>query len=312
VTLVSSRFGAFLNIYVYDASGNLVASDQHKLCDGEGFSEIKAAPAVITVEDEYAVVRGDGFEHRFNTHYGRLECIDGLTSSPVDLTVWRAPTDNDRNVKNDWYSSRFNMLRGKLYSCDIEGNRITVKSSLSAVSREKVLDCTAVYTFYADGSIAVEASFETFLNNGRYLPRLGFEFTTEEKDFAYFAYGPYESYCDMHNASKLGVYYSSAEKEYVDYVKPQEHGNHYGARYIRLGGYEIVSEKDFEFRVGEYSSKELERKAHNFELVKDGRTHVRIDCKVSGIGSNSCGPVLPEEYRLNDKALGYSFIFKKV
>ena len=309
---VSSRFGTFLNIYMYDANGNEVASEQHNICGGNSVASLNTAPAQITMEDEYAVVRGNGFEHRFNTHYGRIETIDGLTTSPVSLTAWRAPTDNDRNVKNDWYFSRFNMLKDKLYSCRIDGNRITVKKALSAVSREKIIDYTAVYTFYADGSITIDLDCETHLKQGQFLPRLGFEFTTDEKEFTYFAYGPYESYRDMHNASKLGVYRSSAEMEYVNYIKPQEHGNHYGARYIKLGGYEIVSDNDFEFRISEYSVNELTSKAHNFELVKDGRTYVRIDSKVSGIGSNSCGPVLADQYRLNDKNVSFSITLKKI
>ena len=43
------------------------------------------------------------------------------------------------------------------------------------------------------------------------------------------------------------------------------------------------------------------------ELVADGKTHLRIDYKVSGIGSNSCGPELMEKYRLAERNITFGF-----
>ena len=145
-----------------------------------------------------------------------------------------------------------------------------------------------------------------------YFPRLGFEFTTKEKEFTYFGYGPYDSYCDIHHASKLGMYESTAEKEYVDYIKPQEHGNHFGVKYLKLGAFEIIPDNTMECNVSEYSTQELSTKWHNFELVKNGYANVRIDYKVSGIGSNSCGPELFEQYRVNDEKISFRFVMKKI
>ena len=62
-----------------------------------------------------------------------------------------------------------------------------------------------------------------------------------------------------------------------------------------------------EIDISEYSSKELTRKSHNFELEKDENIHVRIDYKVSGLGSGSCGPELLEQYRMNDKSVYFEF-----
>ena len=140
-----------------------------------------------------------------------------------------------------------------------------------------------------------------------FLPRLGFEFTTGERNFKYFGYGPNEAYRDMHHGSKIGMYESTAEKEYVDYIKPQEHGNHYDSRYLKLGKLEVVSSKGMEINVSEYTSKELTSKLHNFELEKSRDVNVRIDYKVSGLGSGSCGPQLSEQYRMNDGKVKFDF-----
>ena len=103
------------------------------------------------------------------------------------------------------------------------------------------------------------------------------------------------------------MYESTAEKEYVNYIKPQEHGNHYDSRYLKLGKLEVVSSKGMEINVSEYTSKELTSKMHNFELEKSDDVNVRIDYKVSGLGSGSCGPLVAEQYRANDENVKFDF-----
>lgn len=42
-------------------------------------------------------------------------------------------------------------------------------------------------------------------------------------------------------------------------------------------------------------------------LLEDGKIHLHIDYKVSGIGSHSCGPALLKKYQLNEKAMDFRF-----
>ena len=57
----------------------------------------------------------------------------------------------------------------------------------------------------------------------------------------------------------------------------------------------------------EYTGKELTDKKHGFELEKDEFTNVRIDYKVSGIGSASCGPEILDKYKMIDKNVHFAF-----
>ena len=110
----------------------------------------------------------------------------------------------------------------------------------------------------------------------------------------------------------MGMYDSSAEAEYVPYIMPQEHGSHFNTKLLKLGGYVFEAAQGFSCNVSEYSTQELTRKNHYFELEKDAYTNVRVDYKVSGIGSNSCGPELLEKYRMNDGDVEFTFTIKKV
>jgi beta-galactosidase len=111
----------------------------------------------------------------------------------------------------------------------------------------------------------------------------------------------------MCHAAPVGLYESTAEKEYVPYVRPQEHGNHTAVKELRIGDLRFISDTGLECNVSQYSTEDLFRAEHTDELVKDGKTHLRIDYKVSGIGSNSCGPELEKQYRLDEKEIHFSF-----
>lgn len=57
------------------------------------------------------------------------------------------------------------------------------------------------------------------------------------------------------------------------------------------------------FQASRYSEKELDEKAHNFELVPSDGIYVALDYKQSGIGSNSCGPRLAEKYQIREEKI---------
>jgi beta-galactosidase len=119
-----------------------------------------------------------------------------------------------------------------------------------------------------------------------------------------------ESYQDMCHWATIGKYESTVENEYVNYVLPQEHGNHNKVKMLQIGRLVFLSEQGMEIQVSEYSTHALLKAAHTDELVKDGKIHLRIDYKGSGIGSASCGPDLSEKYRLSEKQIVFEFSMK--
>lgn len=302
-----SEYGVYLNVYMKNKEGFEVAFTQHEIKAASKAPGNFSGNAEIMENGEYAIIKCNGCEHKFNLHYGYIETIDKLSETPLKLSIWKAPNDNNGNIINKWIEEKYDHMKNKVYSCEIRENTITVNGGLSCVSKSNFMIYTVIYTFYRDGSFDVDFR-GTFDETRTYLPRLGFEFKTSETDFEYFGYGPLESYIDLHHGSKLGMYKSSAESEYVDYIKPQEHGNHYNTKYLKLGPYEFLSQQGFEFNISEYETTELASKKHNYELVKDTLTNVRIDYKVSGVGS---GPPIPPKYQMNDRDVEFKFTVKK-
>ena len=66
-----------------------------------------------------------------------------------------------------------------------------------------------------------------------------------------------------------------------------------------------VGEAPFSFNASPYTQEELTQKAHNYELVPCGSTVLCLDYAQNGIGSESCGPRLQQQYRLDDAAFTF-------
>ena len=90
-------------------------------------------------------------------------------------------------------------------------------------------------------------------------------------------------------------------------MRPQVHGNHTDVKLLEIGSMCFESDDPFECNVSAYSMAAIDRAEHTDELISDGKTHLRIDYKVSGIGSASCGPALADQYRLSEKQIDFQF-----
>ena len=121
----------------------------------------------------------------------------------------------------------------------------------------------------------------------------------------YYGYGPTESYCDKRFATKRGLYQTTAADNHEDYVKPQENGSHYGCDFVKITdaygtGLCVQSPAPFSMNLSPYTQEALTETTHNFELLECGSTVFCVDYKQSGLGSNSCGPQLLKQYRLDE------------
>ena len=311
--------GCNLNLNLVNKDGYEVAKTQHCLDVPVKNNKSASGCGGLTFEqkDNEIIIRGKDFVHKINTISGMLKEINGLTAGESKLSVWRAPTDNDMYIKSKWgflkndsmSSEHFNAVLTKVYSCEIKDNNVVVSGSISGIARVPFLRYTIIYSFFDDGTVNVNTSGNV-REDCVELPRLGFEFILpkEYAGFEYYGMGPEECYCDMHCHAKMGLYRSSAEEEYVPYIMPQEHGNHYGVKYLKMqNGLAFYAEDKFEINVSEYTAEMLTGAMHTNELEKSGFITVRVDYKNAGLGSNSCGPELFEKYKLNDKNIEFGF-----
>ena len=315
------RFGCFVNMQLLD-NGYEVATEQINLGVPTQKPTEVAATAKIEEKEREIILSGENFRYVFSKHYGVFTDLEvggrHLLSDPIHLTAFRAPTDNERQVRQKWIRNLVNWGENidatfdKVYSVKLENGIILVEGSLAGVARAPYLRYSQRITVDAKGQISFRVDVKR-RPGSVWLQRFGFEFAVNDPDvaFKYFGFGPGETYMDMHHYATCGMWASSASKEYVPYVMPQEHGNHYGTRYLELAnGLTFVAAQPFEINVSQYSTGELFQKQHAAELCRDGKTHIRVDYKNSGIGSGSCGPQLMDKYKLSEEEFTFEFVLK--
>lgn len=312
--------GTYLNIYLKD-SDNIIGKRQIKMpIELEEHSAY--APLNVTETDKEIMAEGENFSYTISKLYGCFTSIikngKEQLADRVRLTVHRAPTDNERHTKERWnlytdniWALNINRLFNKVYEVNVNNNMVEVKGSLAGISRLPFMKYKITYSFFVDGQVKITLFSKVLEESPElYLPRVGFEFTLPDnnEEFTYFGNGEAESYCDMHYHTMVGMYQSIAAEEYVPYPMPQEHGNHYETRWLKIGsGLEFKAEKTFDFNMSQYTSLALDEAKHTNELRKNGYSNLRIDYKNSGIGSASCGPELAEKYRLSEKEILFTF-----
>lgn len=311
-----AKLGVYLNVFL-EKDGKIWAQTQHEL-PFEKEAEKKASAVTLEEKGYDIIARGERFTYTFSKHYGTFTSIvidsEEQLLDRARLTAFRAPTDNDRKIKelwanlNIWQGENLDCAFSKVYDCHVEDGKILVDGNLSGVSRNPLFRYTLAVEIDENGRIRFELN-GSVRPDAFFLPRLGFEWCLPKtsSSFRYFGHGPLESYCDMHHAAPMGLYESDSAKEYVPYTRPQEHGNHFDTRFLEIGNMVFTCDKGMDICVSDYSTAALYKAEHTDELVKDGQVHLRVDYKVSGIGSGSCGPALAEKYRLKEKEIHFAF-----
>ena len=281
----------------------------------------KEVGAIDVKENERQVVlQANDFTYVFDKRTGLFEDMQFAGRSyidhPMELNIWRAPTDNDMYIKKEWKKAHYDAAYTRAYRIEVLQNKhgvfIMEHVAVVADTVQKILDVEMTWKINEDGKI--EAVIEAVKDKEfPELPRFGIRMFLNKKmnEVTYFGMGPQESYRDKHQASCHGLFRSKVAQMHEDYIRPQENGSHYDCDYVEItsGQYGIaaVSNDSFSFNVSVYTQEELERASHNYELEESDSTVFCMDYAMNGIGSNSCGPDVLDKYRFAEEAFRFQF-----
>ncbi len=240
-----------------------------------------------------------------------------MLASNITPAIFRAPTDNDRWIKNNWYKAGLDRAVVKCYSVEIESaddKCVVVKAAISLGAKflTPLMKIDILYTVDLSGEIKISMDVKA-KNDLPALPRFGVQFEMPEgnEKLEYFGMGPGECYVDLRHSSKLGYFKTSVTDNFEPYVRPQENMAHADTEWVavtnesRHGLLAIADDKPISFNCSHFTPAQLARTKHNYELVPKKETVVNLDYKHTGIGSNSCGPGLVREFTFTEK----NFVF---
>ncbi len=287
---------------------------------------LDAGKLSVNEDEDSILVAGETFSYRFDRNTGVFSSMlvkgQELLESPMQYNIWRAPTDNDGTVAEAWRAARYDRTFSRCYSSQVHQEdtgavTILAKSAVLAKVVGPIVQMETSFSVFPDGMVKlnIQAQRDGLMP---FLPRFGVRlFLPQSFDgVTYFGQGPFEAYWDKNFASKMGEYSASVQQMHEDYIFPQENSSHLGTERLHITSsthsLNVLSEDSFSFNVSPYTQEQLTDTPHNFELTPCGNTVVCIDYKMSGVGSNSCGPQLLEQYQLREEAFTFTcFIWPK-
>ena len=144
---------------------------------------------------------------------------------PAGFVIWRAPTDNERRLKEEWAKFGFDHAIIRVYSMEAvqAGGAAVIRgcASIAGQSRQPAVRFGFVWTVLPDGQLTLCLDAKKNPNVPA-LPRFGvrFFFPDKAENVEYFGYGPDESYIDKRRASYLGRFAAKVPDLHEDYIRP--------------------------------------------------------------------------------------------
>ncbi|SEB48905.1 glycoside hydrolase family 2 TIM barrel-domain containing protein [Paenibacillus sp. GP183] len=276
--------------------------------------ELSALPKLnINEIGRYMVIEGEEFTVTFDKIKGQIidwtyQSVSLLKSGP-EFNGWRAPTDNDMFQKVNWCNAGLDRLIKRVESVVInllnpQTVRIDVAAVYSPRSQPPCFHNIFTYTIYSSGDIEIRAQFNP-REDLPHLPRLGLEMSLpgEFDRMEWYGRGPHESYPDMKESARIGVYSGKVQDQYVPYINPQENGNKGDVRWAAISnsggmGLLITGVPLFNVSAHHFTPQDFTNAKHTYDLKRRDETILHLDYALGGLGSNSCGCDTMLKYQL--------------
>lgn len=315
--------------------GYVQMAEQLVLADISNYTDVpsyKKGGLKVTDKGGKTIVSGDGFTVTFDNETGSLcgmqfEGKTILEDSPLLLSAFRAPVDNDNWAREQWFKQGLYDLQHK-----VQGEPVVIRNddnpvliTYTVVSKakgrggvkyrpgkagqpfESVEETTGedetvsfttrqTYKVYPDGTVVLASSIVTS-DPDLPLPRLGYEIKLPSRfdQYTYYGRGPLNNYNDRKTGSFIGLYKSTVQEQFVNFPKPQSMGNREDVRWCALqdkngiGLQYICGYGMMSTSALPWSALQMTLAQHPHELPESDGTYLHLDCAVNGMGGNSCG-----------------------
>jgi beta-galactosidase len=218
-------------------------------------------------------------------------------AAPPELTLWRAPTDNDRigGMARRWAEWGVANLSRTLEGIERGSDETIVRSTWRtatgiAVPHEARLARDAGGRIHVRERVIVPADLPDLARIGTVLTlAAGHEAVT------WLGTGPHETYPDRARSGRVGRWTSTVTEQLVPYIRPQENGGHAAVRWLEVGVLRIEFDEPRQVSVLHVTAADLDAATHDVEVRQRPETFVTIDAVHRGVGTASCGPdTLPQ------------------
>jgi beta-galactosidase len=221
---------------------------------------------------------------------------DPRLARPPVLSLWRAPTDNDRigGMAARWQEWGLDRLSRQVRQIERTGAAVRVVADVTTGAGH-VLTHTVTITPSGPGAVTLDEEVDIPVELAD-LARVGSVFETgpQYERVTWFGRGPHETYPDRKRAGAVGRWESTVADQHTAYIRPQEEGGHADVRAVTLAGeggrIALRCAQPSQVSFTHFDAEDLVAATHADELTPRAGTVVHIDAAHRGLGTASCGP----------------------
>ena len=284
----------------------------------------------VTEQADGSIVVSEGEDRRYASQLtfrdGVLEDIfyrgKHLVASAPQFTLYRAPVNNDRWIRNTptWQSLAVQGNRCKSMTWRRlagQPEAIQVVAQMATDGGRVPYDYTLVWTVFMN-TVTCEGVFYP-ASPEEVVPRLGFQLAVD-KNLAtvhYSALGPWENYPDRKRAAWRGEFTANVADFFVPYSETQEYGNREDAYGLLLEDGEdsicffpSVRGKTFAFSINQWDARTLHRSVLPACLPEPDKIWLHLDYAQTGLGNGSCGPRPAPEHLVYNRPFAFGFAMR--
>lgn len=290
------------------------AVDTSKLEDIKTFEET----------DGEVKVAGDNWTVSFDKKTGEMTSYQSngkeMIAEGIEPNYWRASTDNDKKESVDakWKTANENV--------QIDEVSVAKEDKVVYVSVARTLKNCAdskdrlTYAVYANGEIVVKATMAPNSNMSN-LQRVGtrLQLAAGLDNLTWYGRGESDSYSDRKTGYDVGVWSSTVDEQFTNYVYAQETGNKTDVRWMAVtdadGDGLLVDAQDhlLEMSALNCTQEALEAAGHPYQIERTDNTVLTIDYAQMGLGTASCGQATLSQYLLGTgKTYSYTYRLKPI
>lgn len=269
-------------------------------------------------------VAGDNWSVSFDKKTGEMTSYQSngkeMIAEGIEPNYWRASTDNDKKESVDakWKTANENVQIDEV-SVNKENKVVYVSVARTlkncADSKDRI-----TYAIYANGEIVVKATMAPNSNMSN-LQRVGtrLQLAAGLDNLTWYGRGESDSYSDRKTGYDVGVWNSTVDEQFTNYVYAQETGNKTDVRWMAVtdadGDGLLVDAQDhlLEMSALNCTQEALEAAKHPYQIERTDNTVLTIDYAQMGLGTASCGQATLSKYLLGTgKTYSYTYRLKPI
>ena len=245
-----------------------------------------------------------------NLPSGRQLPVEDDILRSAEISLWRAPTDNDRfgGVADRWQQWGLRDLHVVAAEESVEDGVTVIRRVLETAAGIRVPHERRIR--HEAGAVHVTERIELpeVLDD---VARVGTVLALPRPQrVAWFGVGPYETYPDRRWAP-LGAWESDLQQMQTAYLRPQENGGRSDVHWMSLRAdgesWLVEHHAPCQMSVSSYGDAQLADAAHLDELRDEATVTVHVDARHRGLGTASCGPDILPQYRIPTGAHTWSW-----